>query len=119
MQITNDFQARYAAATLSRRHAMGKLEKLIPVFLRSGLEVYPHQIEAAAQAIFNPYAKGYILADEVGLGKAVEAGLIIAQSYYDGADNIIIVVPKQQTEQWRGLLTECFQLRHIQNRIFC
>ena len=78
--------------------------------MRSGLEVYPHQIEAAVQALCNPYSKGYILADEVGLGKAVEAGLIVAQSHYDGADNIIIVVPKQQTEQWQILLTERFGL---------
>lgn len=110
MQITNDFQARYAAALLSKRHAVGKLEKLIPVFLRSGLEVYPHQIEAAACALLNPYAKGYILADEVGLGKAVEAGLIIAQCHYDGLDNICVVVPKQQIEQWQYLLTEKFGL---------
>lgn len=110
MQITNDFQARYAAALLSKRHAVGKLEKLIPVFLRSGLEVYPYQIEAAACALINPYAKGYILADEVGLGKAVEAGLIIAQRHYDGADNICVVVPKQQIEQWQYLLMEKFGL---------
>jgi hypothetical protein len=71
--IKNDFQARYAAAELSKRHPTGKLEKLIPVFLRSGLEVYPHQIEAAACALYNPYSKGYILADEVGLGKARRA----------------------------------------------
>jgi hypothetical protein len=53
---------------------MGKLEKLIPVFLRSGLEVYPHQIEAAARVLHNPYSKGYILADEVGLGKKERFG---------------------------------------------
>jgi len=43
VEIKNDFQARYIAATLNRRYATGKLEKLIPVFLRSGLEVYTNK----------------------------------------------------------------------------
>jgi hypothetical protein len=65
VQITNDIQARYAAAQLSKPYETGKLEKLLSVFLRSGLEVYLHQTEAVACALYNPYSKGYILADEI------------------------------------------------------
>jgi ERCC4-related helicase len=108
--INNIFQAKLKALELTRQYRYGRLEKLIPVYLRTGIAVYPHQIVAAANALANPYGKGYILADETGLGKAIEAMLVIGQMFYDGKNKIAVIVPIGQVEQWRGLIADKFGL---------
>lgn len=86
------------------------MEKLIPVYLKSGIEVYPHQIAAAYFAVSNPFSKGFILCDEVGLGKAIEAMLVIAQYYYSGRNKIAVVVPPLLVPQWQRLISDKFDL---------
>ena len=97
--ISTVSQAKYLAHRLTKESKFGEIEKLIPVYLKSGIEVYPHQIAAAYFAVSNPFSKGFILCDEVGLGKAIEAMLVIAQYYYSGRNKIAVVVlplPLQQ-----------------------
>lgn len=86
------------------------MEKLIPVYLKSGIEVYPHQIAAAYFAVSNPFSKGFILCDEVGLGKAIEAMLVIAQYYYSGRNKIAVIVPPLLIPQWQRLISDKFDL---------
>ena len=43
------------------------------------VDLNPHQIEAALFALHSPLSKGVILADEVGLGKTIEAGIVLCQ----------------------------------------
>lgn len=96
--ISTVSQAKYLAHRLTKESKFGEIEKLIPVYLKSGIEVYPHQIAAAYFAVSNPFSKGFILCDEVGLGKAIEAMLVVAQ-YYLGRNKIAVVVlplPLQQ-----------------------
>ena len=68
----------------------------------------PHQVDAALFALKSPLAKGVLLADEVGLGKTIEAGLVIAQSRAEGAQRVLAVAfarPKcrlRRQKQWRS-----------------
>ena len=85
--ISTESQAKYLACRLTRQSRFGEMEKLIPVYLKSGIEVYPHQIAAAYFAVSNPFSKGFILCDEVGLGKANHRSRSMPRSYpYVGND---------------------------------
>lgn len=75
-------------------------DKLIPVYASSNIEIYPHQIAAALFALRSPYLKGVILCDEGGLGKSYIALLIALQKWYEGQNNILLVVPTHLTGQW-------------------
>ena len=108
--ISTVSQAKYLAHRLTKESKFGEIEKLIPVYLKSGIEVYPHQIAAAYFAVSNPFSKGFILCDEVGLGKAIEAMLVIAQYYYSGRNKIAVVVPPLLIPQWQRLISDKFDL---------
>lgn len=108
--ISTVSQAKYLAHRLTKESKFGEIEKLIPVYLKSGIEVYPHQIAAAYFAVSNPFSKGFILCDEVGLGKAIEAMLVIVQYYYSGRNKIAVVVPPLLIPQWQRLISDKFDL---------
>lgn len=74
-------QRLYYAWQLTRRMAGDNPDLLTPSLAGSQIDLNPHQIEAALFACRNPLAKGVILADEVGLGKTIEAGLVISQCW--------------------------------------
>ncbi len=75
------FHAKYFAYDLTRRCASDSVEKLASVLSDAQVDLNPHQIEAALFAFRNPFSRGAILADEVGLGKTIEAGLLLAQKW--------------------------------------
>src|SRR5689334_19134609 len=76
---------------------------------RSGhIDANPHQIEAVIFALSRLGEGGCILADEVGLGKTIEAGLVIAQLRAEGARRILLVMPKPLVGQWRQELFTLF-----------
>ena len=68
----------------------------------------PHQIEAVTFALGRIPEGGCILADEVGLGKTIEAGLVIAQLLAEGGSRVLIVVPRPLLGQWQSELRELF-----------
>ncbi|MCU0672532.1 MAG: SNF2-related protein, partial [Myxococcota bacterium] len=70
----------------------------------------PHQIDAVIFALARIPEGGAILADEVGLGKTIEAGLVIAQLRAEGAKKILLVTPKPLLGQWREELWSLFGL---------
>jgi len=74
MNLT-DYQAKYFAHELTKRCPSDSLEKLAGALVDAQVDLNPHQIEAALFAFRSPFSKGAILADEVGLGKTIEAGL--------------------------------------------
>jgi SNF2 family DNA or RNA helicase len=76
---TTAYHAKYFAHDLTRRCASDSVEKLAAVLADAQVDLNPHQIEAALFAFRNPFSRGAILADEVGLGKTIEAGLLISQ----------------------------------------
>ena len=83
MKLT-PYHAKYIAHELTRRCASDSVERLTAVLSDAQVDLNPHQVEAALFAFRNPLARGAILADEVGLGKTIEAGLLVAQSWAEG-----------------------------------
>jgi SNF2 family DNA or RNA helicase len=69
-----DYHAKYLAHELTLRARSDSVEKLATALADAQVDLNPHQIEAALFAFNNPFSKGAILADEVGLGKTIEGG---------------------------------------------
>ena len=102
------YHAKYYASLLSR-HAVGDgLDSLSQSLLSSTVDINPHQIDAALFAFKSPFSKGVVLADEVGLGKTIEAGLVLCQYWSVGKKKIIIVCPASLRKQWEFELSDKF-----------
>ena len=78
--------------------------------LNANIELNPHQINAFCAAIQALKTGGIILADEVGLGKTIEAGLVLKYVIESGAKRILIVLPAALRKQWEIELEEKFGL---------
>lgn len=102
------FHARYYAALLTQQQANGDLSSLSQSLLSSTVDINPHQIDAALFAFSSPLSKGVVLADEVGLGKTIEAGLVICQYWATGKRKILIVCPASLRKQWEAELLDKF-----------
>ena len=108
--MLTDFHAKYIAHELTRRCASDSVEKLTAVLSDAQVDLNPHQIEAALFAFRNPLSRGAILADEVGLGKTIEAGLLIAQKWAEQKRRILVIVPANLRKQWSQELADKFFL---------
>lgn len=104
------YHACYYAYELSRRHSLNDSEKLASVLADAQVDLNPHQIDAAMFAFKSPLSKGSILADEVGLGKTIEAGLVIAQKWSEGKRRILIITPANLRKQWAQEMADKFYL---------
>lgn len=91
----------------------GNLDSLSQSLLNASVDINPHRIEAALFAFKSPLTKGIILADEVGLGKTIEAGLVLCQYWAVGKRKIVIVCPASLRKQWGFELTEKFGIDNI------
>lgn len=103
-----DYQAKYFAHELQRSYASDHVGKLAGLLFDAQVEPKPHQIDAALFALQTPFLPGVILADEVGLGKTVEAGIVITQYWAERRRNILIVAPSSLRQQWKQELFEKF-----------
>lgn len=106
-------QQQYIAWQLTRRAALGSVESLASTLVDSQVDLNPHQVDAALFAHDNPLSKGVILADEVGLGKTIEAGLVIAQRWAERRRAILIIVPANLRKQWHQELQDKFGLQAL------
>lgn len=113
MPIITPQQAQYYAQLLTSRSVGDRLESLSQSLLSAAVDINPHQVEAALFAFRSPLSKGVVLADEVGLGKTIEAGLVIGQYFAVGKRKIIVVCPASLRKQWSAELTEKFGLPNI------
>ena len=86
-------QLAYFAHKLTLRGAANSMDRMAGALLDAQVDLNPHQIDAALFATSNPLSKGVILADEVGLGKTIEAGLLIAQRWAERKRRILVIVP--------------------------
>ncbi|MBY0405738.1 MAG: DEAD/DEAH box helicase [Cyanobacteria bacterium] len=102
------YHAKYYAFELTKRCSSNTIEKLVSSLHDAQVELNPHQIDAALFAFQSPLSKGAILADEVGLGKTIEAGIVIAQKWAEHKRNILIIVPSNLRNQWRQELLDKF-----------
>lgn len=108
-----DYHAKYFAYELTKRSASNSLEKLSSTLSNAQVDLNPHQIEAALFAFKSPLSKGAILADEVGLGKTIEAGLVLSQKWAERKRSILLIVPSSLRKQWNDELQEKFFLPSI------
>ena len=107
-QLTR-FHQRIAAEVLTAKGGAGAL-RLAPALAHSSVDLNPHQIEAAAFALNSLPTGGAVLADEVGLGKTIEAGIVLAQLAAEGKGRAIVLVPASLRAQWRDELRSKFGL---------
>jgi superfamily II DNA or RNA helicase len=104
------YQAKYYAHELSRRCASDDLQKLMACLADAQVDLTPHQVDAALFAFHSPLSKGAILADEVGLGKTIEAGILLAQKWAEQKRKLLVIVPASLRQQWLQELAEKFFL---------
>ena len=103
-----EHQATYLAHALT---IDGSAEDNLSKSLASSkVDMNPHQVEAALFALRSPLSQGVLLADEVGLGKTIEASLIIAQKWAERHRKIILIVPAMLRNQWLQELLEKFNI---------
>lgn len=74
------------------------------------IDINPHQIEAFTFALSSLELDGAILADEVGLGKTIEAGLVIKYLLCSGKNKILLIMPSNLRKQWQVELEEKFDI---------
>ena len=107
--LTN-YHAKYYAHELSIRSASSGVERLSQSLFDAKIDLNPHQIEAALFALKNPLNKGVLMADEVGLGKTIEAGLVLCQFWAERKRRLLIICPAALRKQWAEELLDKFNL---------
>jgi adenine-specific DNA-methyltransferase len=95
---------------LTLQRSSGTVAGLSRSIANARLDLNPHQVEAALFAVRSPLSRGAILADEVGLGKTIEAGIVIAQRWAERRRRILLIVPASLRKQWQQELAEKFSL---------
>lgn len=108
--MISPIQQLYYAWDISHKKSVSDESRFTGVLSEAKVDLNPHQVEAALFAFKSPFSKGAILADEVGLGKTIEAGIILSEMWAENKRNIIIIVPASLRNQWNIELMEKFFL---------
>ena len=108
--MITDYHAKYFAHELTKRCSSDSVEKLAGAVASAQVDLNPHQVDAALFAFKSPLSKGALLADEVGLGKTIEAGLVLSQKWAEHKRRILVITPSNLRKQWHQELTEKFFL---------
>src|SRR5215203_2559341 len=111
--MITDYHAKYFAYELTKRYPSDSLEKLAGAVASAQVDLNPHQVDAALFAFQSPLSKGVILADEVGLGKTIEAGLVLTQRWAEGRRRALVIAPASLRKQWVQELAEKFFLPSV------
>ena len=91
-------------------------DRLLSLDSLRGVERFPHQVAACLRVLRDFGGRG-ILADEVGLGKTIEAGIVLREYLLRGAvRTVLVLVPASLCEQWRAELWEKFELDFVVSR---
>jgi hypothetical protein len=112
MHIT-PHQAKYIAHDLTLQHSGGGIDRLGQALFNASVDLNPHQIEAAVFALRSPLSKGVLLADEVGLGKTIEAGIVLCQYWAERKRQLLVICPASLRKQWALELEEKFNLQAV------
>lgn len=110
--MTTPYHARFFAHELTRQGGEG-VDRLSQSLFDACVDLNPHQIEAALFAMRSPISKGVLLADEVGLGKTIEAGLAICQYWAERRRRILVICPASIRKQWALELDTKFHLPSV------
>lgn len=111
--LFEDYRVKYLAYEITRRFPSGSSERFNRTLADAQVDLNPHQVEAALFAFKSPLSKGVILADEVGLGKTIEAGILLSQLWAERKRKLIIVCPANLRKQWSLELKEKFYIESI------
>ena len=104
------YHAKYHAHELSRKRAIDDPAKFAKTLQDAQVDLNPHQLNGALFALSSPFSKGAILADEVGLGKTIEAGMVLSQKWAEGKRRLLVICPANLRRQWSLELEEKFYL---------
>ncbi len=111
--MKTDYHAKYFSYDLTKKCAADTIEKFVSTLSDAQVQLNPHQIDAALFAFKSPFSKGAILADEVGLGKTIEAGIVISQYWAERKKKILIIMPSSLRKQWQQELEDKFFLKSV------
>lgn len=102
------YHAKYYAHELTRRHAADGVDRLSQSLFDASVDLNPHQIDAALFALRNPLQEGVLLGDEVGLGKTIEAALVVCQYWAERRRRLLVICPASLRKQWAQELHDKF-----------
>jgi adenine-specific DNA-methyltransferase len=108
--LTTAYHSKHLAHLLTLRGASDSLERLTRSIADARVDLNPHQVDAALFAFRSPLSRGCILADEVGLGKTIEAGIVMSQRWAERRRRILLLVPAAIRRQWQAEMEEKFYL---------
>lgn len=111
--LLTDYQAVYLAHLLTKRLPANDIDKLTASLQDAQVDLTPHQVDAALFAFKSPLSRGAILADEVGLGKTIEAGIILSQHWSEHKRRLLVICPANLRKQWAAELQEKFFLPSV------
>lgn len=111
LPLLTEEQQKYIAWLLTSRRSGDDDMRVAGVLSEARVDLNPHQVEAALFALKSPFSKGVVLADEVGLGKTIEAGIVISQYWAEQKRRILIIVPATLRRQWSTEMEEKFFLK--------
>ncbi|MCL2660386.1 MAG: DEAD/DEAH box helicase [Acidobacteriaceae bacterium] len=109
MELT-PYHVRYFAHELTKRSSSASVDSLTSALADAQVDLNPHQVEAALFAFRSPLSRGAILADEVGLGKTIEAGILLSQRWAERRRHLLVICPANLRKQWAQELADKFFL---------
>src|SRR5882672_2378823 len=104
------YHAKFYAYEVTRRSPADSEDRLASALVDAQVDLNPHQIDASLFAFRSPLSRGVLLADEVGLGKTIEAGLVMAQKWAERKRRMLVITPSNLRKQWHQELTDKFFL---------
>lgn len=113
MENYTPHQSRYFAEQLLLKRPPSSVESIVSAMSGVKVDLNPHQVDAALFAMKSPLGNGALMADEVGLGKTIEAGLVLAQCWAERKRHILLIVPAALRMQWRAELSDKFYIESM------
>jgi len=111
--MSTPYHAKFYAYELTRHYSGDTIKKISFSLFDACVDLNPHQIDAALFALRSPFSKGVLLADEVGLGKTIEAGLLLCQFWAERKRRLLVICPASLRKQWSLELQEKFHLPNL------
>lgn len=108
--MSTPYHAKYFAYELTKQAAGDDADRLSRSLFDACVDLNPHQIDAALFAFRSPLSLGVLFADEVGLGKTIEAGLVLCQYWAERKRRLLVICPASLRKQWSIELEEKFNL---------
>lgn len=96
------YRSQYFAYELTKRCGPDGIEKLAGAIAGAPVDLNPHQVDAALFEFNSPLSIGALLSDEVGLGKTIEADLVLSQKWAERKRRILVITPS-------NLRKHCYQ----------